>query len=121
MPWTGTPRLASGIARRPVPTPNSSAGPPAASRSSRSTVGTTTDGWNIASRDSASSIALESIGRYVASHPTAGAVEADAPVAEAHERVVRDDEVVEDGDVEQPARGHRLGRQVEVFGRWRRV
>ncbi len=47
IPLTGTPRSASGIATRPVPIANSSAGPFPASRASRSTAGPSTSGANI--------------------------------------------------------------------------
>src|SRR5918993_9525 len=42
IPWTETPRAASGSARRPVPMPSSSAAPSPASSPSRSTIGPTT-------------------------------------------------------------------------------
>ena len=44
IPCTGTPRAASGSAIRPVPMPSSSAAPPAASSTRRSTIGPTTAG-----------------------------------------------------------------------------
>ena len=44
MPLTGTPRAASGAAIRPVPTANSSTGPPSASSSRTSTAGFTASG-----------------------------------------------------------------------------
>lgn len=46
MPWTGTPRSARGSATRPVPTPSSSARPPAASPASSSAIGARVSGWN---------------------------------------------------------------------------
>ena len=46
-PVTGTPRAASGRATRPVPTANSSARPPSAATTRRSTVGPRTSGANI--------------------------------------------------------------------------
>ena len=47
-PCTAIPRALSGSATRPVPTANSSAGPPRASSASRSTIGSSTDGSNLA-------------------------------------------------------------------------
>ena len=48
-------------------------------------------------------------------------IEGDAAVAQRDVRVVADHQVVEQGDVEQPAGGQRLGGQVQVVGRRRRV
>jgi hypothetical protein len=48
IPYTAIPRALSGSATRPVPTANSSAGPPRASSASRSTMGPRTDGPNLA-------------------------------------------------------------------------
>ena len=48
-------------------------------------------------------------------------IEGDAAVAQRDVRVVADDEVVEQADVEQPAGGERLGGQVQVVRRRRRV
>ena len=48
IPDTGTPRAASGSATLPVPIANSSAAPSPASSTSRSTVGPTTSGANMA-------------------------------------------------------------------------
>ena len=50
-----------------------------------------------------------------------GPVEGHAPVAQRDVRVVADDQVVEQLDVEQTARGEGLGRQVEVVRGGRRV
>ena len=47
IPVTGTPRSASGTATRPVPMASSSARPPPASSTSRSTVGPRTSGANM--------------------------------------------------------------------------
>ncbi len=47
-PCTAIPRALSGSATRPVPTANSSAGPPRASSASKSTIGPRTDGSNMA-------------------------------------------------------------------------
>ena len=44
IPWTSSPRSASGSPMRPVPIANSSTGPPAARPASRSTIGPTTSG-----------------------------------------------------------------------------
>lgn len=52
MPCTGTPRPARGSAIRPMPTPNSSARPPPASRARRSTAGSTASGVNMPADDS---------------------------------------------------------------------
>jgi hypothetical protein len=49
MPTTGTPRLASGLATRPVPLANSSARPSPASSASRSTLGPKTSEANMPS------------------------------------------------------------------------
>ena len=43
-PWTGIPRALSARTTRPVPTANSSAGPPPASAASNPTTGSRTDG-----------------------------------------------------------------------------
>ena len=51
----------------------------------------------------------------------AGPVEGDAAVAQRDVGVVADDEVVEQVDVQQPAGGQRLGGQVQVVRRRRRV
>src|SRR6185436_10034042 len=51
----------------------------------------------------------------------AGAVERHAPVPQRDIGVVADDEVVEDVDVEEAARGEGLGGEVEVVRRRRRV
>ena len=51
----------------------------------------------------------------------AGPVERDAPVAQADECVVADDEVVQHRHVQQPAGSDRLGRQVEIVRAGRRV
>jgi hypothetical protein len=53
MPWTGTPRRASGRAIRPVPLPSSRARPPPASSASASTTGPTAPASNM-SADSSS-------------------------------------------------------------------
>src|SRR6266705_1587682 len=47
---------------------------------------------------------------------TRGPVEGDAPIAERHVRVVADDEVVEQGDIEQSSCRQGLGREVQVVG-----
>ncbi len=52
--------------------------------------------------------------RQSAGPPTLRPIEGDAAIAERDERVVSDDEMVEQVDVEQSAGGQRLGRQVEV-------
>jgi hypothetical protein len=49
------------------------------------------------------------------------AVERHAPVPQGDERVVSDDEMVEKVDVEETARGKRLGGQVEIVGGWGRI
>ena len=59
--------------------------------------------------------------RSSARAPRRRPVEGDAAVAQRHVGVVADDEVVEQADVEQPAGGEGLGRQVQVVGRRRRV
>ena len=51
-------------------------------------------------------------GRRVRWQP--GPVEGDPPVAHRDVRVVADHQVVQHGDIEEPARGERLGGQVEV-------
>ena len=48
IPWTVTPRAASGSAIRPVPMPSSSAAPSPARSARNSTAGSTTSGANIA-------------------------------------------------------------------------
>src|SRR5689334_19504513 len=50
-----------------------------------------------------------------------GPVERDTSVAQRHESVVPDDEMVEERDVEQAARRDRLRREMEVIGTGRRI
>src|SRR5262245_54758256 len=61
MPVTGTPRAASGTPTRPVPMASSRAGPPSASRPSRSSVGSRTSGANSAAESASYLEAISSV------------------------------------------------------------
>ena len=62
-----------------------------------------------------------SVARAGSPRATVGPTGRDAAVAQRDVRVVADDEVVEQLDVEQAARRERLGGQVQVVGRGRRI
>ncbi len=76
---------------------------------------------SLARRPSAASAERCRLGQLAARTPGLRPVEGHPAVPQRHVRVVADDQVVEQRDVEEPAGGERLGRQVEVVRGWRRV